>query len=116
MTSKRLQLTPKLSMAGEIRLESKVISPCNASLEGTIRYNKNTREMEYCGGNPLAWKSMNPSSHGITCNWNGVKTNSLNIKDGSLRGGSVCFRVTCTAGKVTNISMGTKNEGYGCGG
>ena len=104
----------KLDVDGEIKLGSTILKPCDSSVEGTMRYNKSIRAMEYCGGDPLMWRSM--SSNVIGCNWNGVKTNTLNVKDGKLRGDSVCFRVTCTNGVVTRIDMGNKNSGYACGG
>jgi len=45
----------KLHIKGEIQIESTNID-CNVNVEGSMRYNKHTKEMEYCNGS--AWKSF----------------------------------------------------------
>ena len=104
----------KLDVTGEIKLGSTVLNPCDASLEGTLRYNKSSKVMEYCGGNPLVWQSMSAGA-GISCNWSGVKTNKLNVDGANLRGSSICLRITCINNVVMRIDMGPKSAGYDCG-
>jgi|GEM_PF-4585015 len=92
------------------------VTTAEGSKKGAVVYNTDTNTLETYDGNKN-WKGAptTTTTTSIACNWTGVKTNSLNIKDGKLRGSSVCFQVTCTDKLVTQINMGTKSEGYSCG-
>ncbi|MBV2169674.1 MAG: hypothetical protein KUL82_13300, partial [Bdellovibrio sp.] len=52
--------TVKLDVAGGFRPGSAaVVTTCDATTEGTMRYNYSTHSLQYCGGSPLSWISLN---------------------------------------------------------